>query len=98
MSRSRSDGALVAVRVRPRSARDEILGWREGVLQVRVTAPPVEGQANGAVAALVAGALGLPPSAVRVVRGEKGREKLVSVAGLGPDEVRARLRGREERR
>jgi uncharacterized protein (TIGR00251 family) len=83
---------LVRVRVQPRASRDEILGWRaDNVLGVRVTAAPVEGQANAAVARLVATALGLPRSAVTVARGERGRDKVLCVAGLSAAEVRARL-------
>jgi uncharacterized protein (TIGR00251 family) len=69
-----------------------VVGWREGVLAVRVTAPPVEGEANRAVSALLAGALGLRRAAVAVVRGERGRDKLVRVEGMTEDEIRARLR------
>jgi uncharacterized protein (TIGR00251 family) len=98
MTPTASEGALLSVRVQPRASRDEIVGWREGVLRVRVTAPPLEGRANAAVAALLAGALGVRPSAVRVVRGETGRDKVVSVAGLAPGEVEARLRGKESAR
>lgn len=79
------------MRVQPRASRDEVLGWREGVLALRVTAPPVEGEANRAVEALLAGALGVRRSAVSVVRGERGRDKLVRVEGLTDAEVRARL-------
>ena len=85
------DEARLAVRVQPRASRDEVVGWREGVLRVRVTAPPVEGEANRAVEALLARTLGVARSAVSVVRGVQGREKLVSIAGLGDAEVRSRL-------
>ena len=89
---ARGDGALVRLRVQPRASRDEVVGWREpGVLGVRVTAPPVEGEANRAVEALLARALGLKPSAVSVVRGERGRDKLVRVASLTSGEVEQRL-------
>jgi uncharacterized protein len=93
MARERSERARLAVRVQPRASRDEILGWRDGVLRVRVTAPPVDGGANAAVVALVAGALGVKVSAVRLVRGERARDKVVSVAGLTDGEVRDRLQG-----
>jgi uncharacterized protein (TIGR00251 family) len=83
---------LVRVRVQPRASRDEILGWRaDDVLGVRVMAAPVEGQANIAVAGLVATALGVRRSVVKVVRGERGRNKVLCVAGLSAAEVRARL-------
>jgi uncharacterized protein (TIGR00251 family) len=77
--------------VQPRASRDEITGWREGALAVRVTAPPVEGEANRAVSALLARALGVRASSVSVIQGERGRNKLVRIAGLDPAEVRARL-------
>lgn len=58
------DDTTLRLRVVPRASRDEIVGWREpGVLSVRVTAPPVEGEANRAVGALLARALGVRPSA-----------------------------------
>ena len=80
------------LRVTPRAARDEVTGWREaGVLGVRVTAPPVEGEANRAVAAVLARALRVPPSAVTVVRGERGRDKIVRIAGLAQGEIEARV-------
>lgn len=88
----RPEGTALRLRVQPRASRDEIVGWRApGVLSVRVTAPPVEGEANRAVGALLARALGLRPSAVTVVRGERGRDKLVRVEGLSDAEVHARL-------
>lgn len=71
------------MRVTPRAARDEVVGWEGGILRVRVTAPPVDGRANRAVLALVAETLGVPRSSVLLVRGERGRDKLVRVVGAG---------------
>ena len=85
---------LLRVRVQPRASRSEIVGWRpDGALSVRVAAPPVEGRANAAVAALLARALDLRPSAVTVAQGAHGRDKLVRIAGLTPSEVRQRIGG-----
>lgn len=64
---------------------------REGALEVRVSAPPVEGAANEAIVALLAGQLKLPRRAVTLVAGERGRTKRVRIEGLGAAEVRARL-------
>ena len=90
------DDGLLRVRVQPRASRAAVAGWREdGTLTVRVTAPPVEGRANAAVGALLAAALGVPASAVRVVHGELGRDKLVRVTGLTPAQIRRRLEGEQ---
>ena len=83
---------MLAVRVQPRAARAAIAGWRDDVLALRVTAPPVEGAANAAVCALLAEALAVAPSRVRVVRGERGRDKLVRIEGLSMADALARLR------
>ena len=91
---ARPDDGLLRVRVQPRASRAAIGTWREdGTLTVRVTAPPLEGRANAAVGALLATALGVPVSAVRVVHGEHGRDKLVRVTGLSPAEIRRKLEG-----
>jgi hypothetical protein len=61
------------------------------VLRVRVTAPPVEGRANDALLRLLARALDVPVSRLRIVRGQTQRNKVVAVEGLSADEVHARL-------
>jgi uncharacterized protein (TIGR00251 family) len=82
---------ILRIRAQPRAARDEVVGWQAGVLRVRVTAPPVEGEANRALVIVLARALGVRPSAVSMVSGERGRDKLVRVDGLSPVEIEARL-------
>ena len=84
-------GARVDLRVSPRASRTQVDGVRDGRLLVRVTAPPVDGDANEAVVKTVASALGLPRSAVRIVSGGSGRNKVVEVAGIGAAEVARRL-------
>ena len=79
------------VRLTPRGGRDEVRLLADGSLAVRVAAPPVDGRANDALRKAVAKALGVAPSRVTLVRGERSREKTLSVEGIGPDDVRARL-------
>jgi uncharacterized protein (TIGR00251 family) len=79
------------VRVQARASRQAILGWFEDVLRVAVTAPPVDGAANHAVRHLLAEALGVAPSAISVVRGERGRDKVVRIGGVTEAVLRARL-------
>jgi uncharacterized protein (TIGR00251 family) len=82
---------VFSVRLTPRASRDKIAGWEGGVLRVRVTAPPVEGRANDALLRLLARALDVPVSRLRIVRGQTQRNKVVAVEGLSADEVHARL-------
>jgi uncharacterized protein YggU (UPF0235/DUF167 family) len=68
-----------------------LAGERQGALLVRLNATPVEGQANRALLRLLARVLGVPASAVRLVRGAKARDKLIEISGLGRADVLARL-------
>ena len=80
---SERDGSFVfAVRVIPRASRDAIEGEHQGALKVRLTAPPIEDRANDALRRLLAARLNVPVSAVRIVGGEKNRNKRVSVVGV----------------
>ncbi len=88
-------GVTLRVRVSPRASRDGLGGERQGSLVVRLTAPPVEGRANAALARLLGRKLGVPPSRVSLVRGATGRDKLIRIGGLGRAEVLERL-GREK--
>jgi len=79
------------IHLTPRSARDEVLGLEGDILRARVTAPPVEGRANEALLRLLADVLGVPRASLRIVRGQRSREKVVAVDGLDAAELRRRL-------
>ncbi len=85
------DVAFLNLRVTPRAGRDELTGWVDGTLRLRVRAAPVDGKANDAVCRLLASALGLPPSALMLVGGAGARSKRVRVEGLTQDEALRRL-------
>ena len=64
---------------------------RDGVLRVRVSAPPVDGAANEALLRLLAKRFGVPRSALRIVSGETSRMKVVEIDGLDEATAWARL-------
>lgn len=84
-------GVLIDVHLRPRSSRPGVAGARDGALELRVTAPPVEGEANAAARDLLAELLGIPRGRVSLRSGAKGRRKVFLAEGLSPEAARARL-------
>ena len=81
----------ITIRVRPGASRVAVGGrYGNGELVVAVTARPVDGAANRAVVAAVAGAFGVARRAVDVVSGDRSRTKIVSVDG-DPEVLRVRL-------
>lgn len=81
----------LAVRVQPRASRDEVCGWEDQVLKVRVTAPATEGAANEACLRVLADWLGVPKSHLTILRGARSRHKLIAVASLDEESLRRRL-------
>jgi len=86
-----AEETFLSVRVTPRSNRDELQGWQDGVLRVRLKAPPIEGRANDALCRYLASVLAVPPSSVTIAGGAGSRLKRLRIAGLTPEEARARL-------
>jgi uncharacterized protein (TIGR00251 family) len=84
-------GVLVQIRVQPRASVERLDGVHGDQLRLRVTAPPVEGAANTACIALLAKALGIRRSQVRLQAGEKSRDKVFHIAGLTSAEVAVAL-------
>jgi hypothetical protein len=79
------------VRVSPGASRAGVAGLHGEALRVRVSARPVEGAANRELLQVLAGALGIRPSALTIEAGTLGREKRVRVEGLDAGAVRERL-------
>lgn len=86
-----AEGVTIALHVIPRARRSEVTGLHGAALKVRLAAPPVEGAANEALVAFLAGALGVRRREVRLVSGERSRRKLVRIDGVNAATVSARL-------
>src|SRR5450432_4140617 len=85
-------GAIrIRVRVKPRASKSRILGVRDGALEVALAAPPVDGQANSELIAILAAALDCGKSTIEIVSGQGSRSKLVSVSGSSEAELLAKL-------
>ena len=83
--------ALLRVRLQPRAGANAISGIQDGVVRVRVTAPPVGGAANDALVRLLAKALRIGRGRISIVRGRTSRTKLVRVEGFTEEEALERL-------
>jgi uncharacterized protein (TIGR00251 family) len=90
MNARRSAAMQIRLKVVPKASRDGVAGWVGERLKVRVRAAPERGRANDAVVELLAGRLGLPRSAVRILAGHAAPEKIVEIDAPEP-EVLAKL-------
>ena len=79
-------GVRLALRLQPRASRDGVDGIMQDaegrpLLKLRLTAPPVDGEANAALIAFLAKALSLRKADITIRSGETGRVKLLHLAG-----------------
>jgi len=77
--------------VHPNAASNELAGFSEGVLRVRVAAPPVKGKANKELIAFLAQKLGLSKGDLTILKGHTSRNKVISIASLTREELTRRL-------
>jgi len=85
-------GAAITVKVIPRSSRNEIAGIQEdGTIKIRVTAAPVEGQANKALVEFLAEVLDIAKSKIEIIGGLSGRIKLITILDLDPTIVQKKI-------
>jgi uncharacterized protein (TIGR00251 family) len=81
----------VPVRVYPNSARNEVVGFSDGVWRVKVSAPPVRGKANRELIAYLVKVMGVGRSSLSIARGHTSRNKVLAVDGLTQEEITGRL-------
>jgi uncharacterized protein len=81
------------IRVSPGARTTELVGRHGEAWKVRVAAAPERGRANDAVLELLADRLRIPAAELTLVAGRSGRDKIVELRGLGPDEADRRLEG-----
>ena len=84
-------GTSIRIKVQPKAARSEVVGFREDVLHVRVAAAPEKEKANNALLVVLSEGFGAARKDIRIVSGHASRNKLVFVDGLSVDDLRGRL-------
>lgn len=86
--RANPGGVSLTLHIQPGAKKTEFAGEHGDALKIRLAAPPVDGKANAALLAFLAGALGVARSAVTLRSGETSRRKVVQVDGITPERLR----------
>jgi len=87
------NGIELPVIVLPRSSRNAVIGLQENSLKIKISKPPVDGQANVACCRLLAKLFNLAPSNVTVVRGHTNRRKTFRCEGITLKQAQEVLKG-----
>lgn len=76
------EGILLTVKVTPKAKKEQIVGWENGVLKVKITAAPEKGEANLALIRLLSKTLGIPQRDIILLRGHSSRIKQFALSGI----------------
>ncbi|MEE8374574.1 MAG: DUF167 domain-containing protein [Dehalococcoidia bacterium] len=90
-NRMQDSRTTLEVHVQPGARKNELVGLKEDVLYIKVTAPPRKGEANRAVLELLSRALGVPRGGLDIIRGHTSRNKIIGLEGVSADELKRRL-------
>ena len=86
-----SNSIRITVQVKPGASQNAVTGFKDDVLQVKVTAPPVEGRANKDLIAYLSKIFSVRKSDVVIEKGLTSRRKIISVAGLNQGQLKVAL-------
>lgn len=89
--RETKNGVSFDIHVNPHASRAGIAGLADGMLKIKVTAPPVEGAANEACLALLSKKLGLRKSQMKISAGAKGRRKSILVSDISKTDLEQKI-------
>ncbi len=87
------DCVRITVQVQPNARRNEVLGFADGVLRLRIAAPPVKGKANRELTAFLSQLLDISKDCISIEKGETSRRKVVAIKELTEAQVLERLGG-----
>ncbi len=85
------DGLGICVIVLPRSSKCSIVGMHDGALKIKLTKPPVDGEANAECCRFMAKVLGIAKSQIQIARGAASRHKVLQINGLTVEDACERL-------
>ncbi len=87
--------AKICVRVYPNADKNEIVSLINGVLRIRISAPPVKGKANLELIGFLSRLLGTSKDSISIIKGHTNRNKLVVINGLSQDSISKLLNGKD---
>lgn len=83
--------ARITVQVQPNARKNEIVDFKDGVLKVKISAPPVKGKANKELIGFLSDRFEISKSSITIEKGLTSKRKGLIIEGLSQDEVSNRM-------
>ncbi|MFA7191466.1 MAG: DUF167 domain-containing protein [Dehalococcoidales bacterium] len=86
-----TESCRLNLKVTPNARANQVTGVLDGIVGIKIKAPPTEGKANTELVNYLSNLLNIPKSAVTIIRGHTSRNKSVEISGMGAEDLSARL-------
>ena len=86
MAAEEKNQILLTLRIIPNSSKNEIIKT-EGMIKVKITAPPVDGKANKALVDFLSKTFKIPKTSFKIIKGETSKDKTLSVSVLDEEKL-----------
>ncbi len=73
---------IIEVKVKTKAKQDQVLVQGDGQLKVAIAAHPHNGKANSQLIKFLSKIFGAPQKNIKIIRGEKSKNKLISISGI----------------
>jgi len=80
--RTTKDGIIIEVKVEPRSSKKGIGGIMDNVLKIKLTAPPVDNEANKQLIEIISDLTGVRKTGIKIIKGLTSKKKIIEIKGI----------------
>jgi uncharacterized protein (TIGR00251 family) len=85
------NGILFSAYILPRSSQNKISGLHDKALKIKLTSPPVDGEANKMLIKFLAKTLKITPASIFIASGATGRNKSISIENINEEQLKEKL-------
>lgn len=88
---SKEEQSIVVVQVQPNASQNKVVRFEDGILHLRIAAPPIKGKANQELVRLLSDILGVSKGNITIKRGMTSKRKVVVIKGLTQNQVMGQI-------
>jgi len=80
---------ILKIQIQPKSSRNQIVGFHDGRLKIKIAAPPVDGKANESLIEFLAKTFKTSKSNIEILKGHTSKLKTIKLSGISENTYRS---------
>ncbi|MFC2016118.1 DUF167 domain-containing protein [Chloroflexota bacterium] len=87
----KEEQATIVVQVQPNASQNKVVRFEDGVLHLRIAAPPIKGKANQELIKFLSDILGIGKGNLTIEKGMTSKRKVIVIKRLTQSQVTGQL-------